>query len=240
MSLRLLKSVIVLFSPVLLHAQVSSVKLVVHVPTPPEGKQVYVSGSFNGWKAADSLYKMKREDLSTYSIVLPVFKNVKYQYKYTLGSWNLVEHSANDTNINNRFFVSTGKKLKVYDTVVKWASGEPAPSPAISAQMARINAMKDSVLAGLQPKLNEMVLLLKDYITNLLQQNPSMETDNRITAEVNKRFADAYGRLNDLFHKIFEGMSAEQKQQILKAVTAPGAEKDFINTLGKAVSEATK
>jgi len=230
----------VLFSPLLLHAQVSSVKLVVHVPTPPEGKLVYVSGSFNSWKAADSLYKMKREDASTYSIVLPVFKDVKYQYKYTLGSWDWVERSANDTNIKNRFFVATRNKAKVRDTVVKWATGKPAPPPAISAQMARINAMKDSVLAGLQPKLNEMVLLLKEYTINLLQENPNAETDNRITAEVNKRFADAYGRLNDLFHKIFAGMTAQQKQQILNAVTAPGAEKDFINTLGKAVNEATK
>ena len=100
--------------------------------------------------------------------------------------------------------------------------------------------MKDSVLAGLQPKLNEMVLLLRDYITNLLQENPNIATDNRITAEVNKRFADAYGRLNDLFHKVFETMSVQQKQQILKAISAPGTEKDFINTLGKAINEATK
>ena len=240
MLLRTFKSVAILILPFLVHAQVSSVKLVVHVPEPPEGKQVYVSGSFNGWKAADSLYKMKREDVSTYSAVVPVFRGVKYQYKYTLGSWDRVERSENDTNISNRFFVSTRKKTKVYDTVIKWATGKPTTAPAVSPQMARINAMKDSVLAGLQPKLNEMVLLLKDYITNLLQENPSTEKDNRITAEVNKRFADAYGSLNDLFHKIFETMSAQQKQQILKAVSAPGAEKDFINTLGAAVNEVTK
>jgi hypothetical protein len=240
MLVRILKSIIALSSPFLLHAQVSSVKLVVHVPAPPEGKQVYVSGSFNGWKAADSLYKMKREDASTYSLVLPVFRDVKYQYKYTLGSWDLVEHSANDSNINNRSFLSGSKKTSVKDTVVKWATGKPAPPPAISAQMERINKMKDSVLAGLQPKLNEMVLLLRDYITNLLQENPNIATDNRITEEVNKRFADAYGRLNDLFHRVFETMSVQQKQQILKAISAPGTEKDFINTLGKAINEATK
>ena len=240
MFLRILKSGMVLFSPLLLHAQVSSVKLVVHVPTPPEGKLVYVSGSFNSWKAADSLYKMKREDASTYSIVLPVFKDVKYQYKYTLGSWDRVEHTLNDTNVNNRSFIATGKKTKVKDTVMRWAAGKSNPPPAVSAQMARINAMKDSVLAGLQPKLNEMLVLLKEYTINLLQENPSIETDNRITAEVNKRFADAYGRLNDLFHKVFEGMTTQQKQQILKAVNAPGADKDFINVLGNAISEATK
>ena len=35
-------------------------------------------------------------------------------------------------------------------------------------------------------------------------------------------------------------MSVQQKQQILKAISAPGTEKDFINTLGKAINEATK
>ena len=95
-------------------------------------------------------------------------------------------------------------------------------------------------MAGLQPKLNEMQLLLREYILNLLQEKPSMETDNRITADINHRFSDLYGRINELFHKVFQEMSFDQKQQIKKALTAPGAEKDFINTLGTAINEATR
>jgi hypothetical protein len=100
--------------------------------------------------------------------------------------------------------------------------------------------MKDSVLNGLQPKLNEMLHLLKEYTINLLQENPSMETDNRITIAVVKHFTDVYGSINGLFHKIFESFTPQQKQKILQALTTPAADKDFINTLGAAVNEAVK
>jgi hypothetical protein len=237
MSLHLTKSIAAVFFPFFLQAQVSSVKLIVQVP-PPQGRPVFVAGQFNGWKAADSVYMMKKENDSTYSLVVPVYKNVKYQYKYTSGGWDRVELAFNDSGISNRSFISTSNKTKIRDTVAKWDT--PKPQQALSPQMIRINAMKDSMMAGLQPKLNELQLLLKEYILNLLQENPSMETDNRITAEINGGFSDLYARINELFHKVFLGMSPDQKQQIKRALTAPGAEKDFINTLGNAISEATK
>lgn len=238
MLLRIAKSIFTLVAPFLVGAQVSSVRLTVHVPAVAEGKNVFVVGSFNGWKAGDSLYKMKKEDTSTYSIVLPVYKNVNYQYKYTTGGWNRVEIALNDSNIKNRSFVSTGNKKKIRDTVVKWAAPKPADQQVTSPQMMRINAMKDSVLKGLQPKLNEMLQLLKEYTFNLLQENPSIETDNRIANDVVDQFKDAYGHINNLFHKVFESLTPEQKQQILKTMSSPEAEKDFINSLGAALNNA--
>ena len=237
MSIYLTRSIAAIFFPFLLQAQVSSVKLIVHVP-PPQGRPVFVAGQFNGWKAADSIYMMKKENDSTYSLVVPVYKHVKYQYKYASGGWDWVELALNDSGIKNRSFICTSNKTKIRDTVAKWDT--PKPQQALSPQMLRINAMKDSLTAGLQPKLNEIQLLLKEYILNLLQEHPSMETDNRITADINHRFSDLYGRINELFHKVFQEMSFDQKQQIKKALTAPGAEKDFINTLGTAINEATR
>jgi hypothetical protein len=237
MPLHLTNSIIAVILPVVLHAQVTSVKLIAHVPS-PQGRPVFVAGQFNGWKAADSIYMMKKENDSTYSLILPVYKNVKYQYKYTSGGWDRVELALSDSGIKNRSFICTSNKAKFRDTVAKWDS--PKPQQALSPQMVRINAMKDSMMAGLQPKLNELQLLLKEYILNLLQENPSMETDNRITADINRRFSDLYSKINGLFHKVFEEMSPDQKQQIKKALAAPGTEKDFINTLGTAINEATK
>lgn len=226
--------------PFLVNAQVSAVRLIVQIPQPNEGRDVYVAGSFNNWKAGDSLYKMKKLDAGTYTIVLPVFKNARYQYKYTLGNWNEVEIAMNDSNISNRRFVCSARKKKISDTVLKWAKPKPVVKADLSPQMIRFNAMKDSVLNGLQPKLNEMLLLLKDYTINLLQENPSVEKDSLITSEVIKHFTDAYGRINGLFHKIFESLTPDQKQKILKAMTAPGADKDFINALGAAVNDAVQ
>lgn len=221
-------------------AQVSSVRLTVYVPALAENKKVFVAGSFNNWKAGDSLYKMPKLDAATYAILLPVFKNAEYKYKYTLGNWNEVEIALNDSNINNRVFVCSTRKKKIVDTVMKWASPKPVAKESVSPQMARFNAMKDSVLNGLQPKLNEMLQLLREYTINLLQENPSIEKDNKITADVTKHFKDAYERINGLFHKIFEGFTPQQKQKILQALTTPAADKDFINTLGAAINEAVK
>ena len=237
MTLRFIKSVIGLFLSFLINAQVASVRITVHVPAFAENKNVYVAGLFNNWKAGDSLYKMKRTDATTYTLVLPAFKNVRYQYKYTLGKWDEVEVALNDSNINNRSFISTSRKKKIIDTVSKWASPRPV---VMKPQMLKIMAMKDSVLNGLQPKLNEMLQLLKEYTVNLLQENPSAETDNRITAGVVKHFSDAYGKINDLFHKIFGSLTSEQKQKILKALDHPNADKDFINTLGAAINDVMK
>jgi hypothetical protein len=92
-------------------SQVSSVQLMVHVPA-VQNKNVYVSGSFNNWKAGDSLYKMKRVDANTYSITLPVFKDVHYQYKYTLGEWSNVEIALNDSNIKTGHLFLQQKRKK--------------------------------------------------------------------------------------------------------------------------------
>lgn len=232
------------FLPVLLiafltNAQISSVRLTVHVPALAENKNVFVAGSFNNWKANDSLYKMKKVDASTYAIELPVFKNVQYKYKYTLGNWNEVEIAMNDSNLSNRLFFSDRKK-KITDTVVKWATPKAAVKSNTSPQMAKYNAMKDSVLKSLQPKLGEMLVLLKEYTINLLQDKANIETDERITSDMVNHFKDAYGRISGLFHKIFKDLTPEQKQNMLKVVTAPGADKDFINTLGTALNESVK
>lgn len=226
--------------PCLGNSQISSVRLTVHVPSLSENKNVYVTGSFNNWKAKDSLYKMKKKDANTYTILLPVFKNVRYQYKYTLGNWNEVEIALNDSNIKNRVFISDARKKKITDTVVKWQPPKAVAQQNINPQMMRITAMKDSVLNGLQPKLNEMLKLLKEYTINLLQEQPNIALDQRITDDVVKHFADAYGRINNLLHKVFGELTLEQKQKILKALNDPKADKDFINILGAAFSEAMK
>lgn len=233
-------SFLLLGIPFLGNGQVSSVRLVVRVPAPVENKNVFIAGSFNNWKAGDSLYRMKKLDATTYAIVLPVFKNAHYKYKYTLGNWNEVEIALNDSNINNRLFICKDRKKKITDTVVKWAIPKTAVKTMVSPQMARFNAMKDSVLNGLQPRLNEMLQLLKEYTINLLQDNPNIDTDSRITSDVVKHFTDTYGSINGLFHQIFGSLTPEQKQKILKAVTAPGNDKDFINVLGAAVNDAVK
>jgi hypothetical protein len=229
-----------LIIPFLVHSQVASVRLTVHIPSLAENKNVYGAGSFNNWKASDSLYRMKKEDATTYSILLPVFRDVRYQYKYTLGKWDEVEVALTDSNIKNRTFISAGRKKKVKDTVMKWAVPKPVAQKNLTPQLLKINAMKDSVLNGLQPKLGEMLQLLKAFTINLLQDKPDTATEQRIVCEVNSHLKDVHVRLNDLFHKIFETLTPEQKQKILTTINTPGPDNDFINKLGAVFNNTMK
>lgn len=222
-----------------LQAQIAAVHLTVHVPPTANTKNVYVAGNFNHWTAADSLYKMHKLDDSTFTTVLPVYKGVKYEYKYTSGGWNNVELKANDSSVKNRQFFASKKKTKINDRVEKW--NQPVTTQqTLSPQIQRMYAMKDSVLTKLQPRLDHMLSLLKQYTFNLLQENPSKEVDQRITDTLVQGFADAYGKINATVQKIFASLSSDQKKEVLKKLNTPQASKDFINTLGAALNDVMK
>jgi hypothetical protein len=227
-------------TPIIIYAQVSSVQLTVHVPSIAENKNVYVTGSFNNWKAKDSLYRMKKKDTATYIIQIPVFKNARYEYKYTLGNWNEVETAMNDSNIKNRTFIATSRKNKIVDTVVKWAIPKTVAKQNMSLQMLKITAMKDSLGKELQPKLGEMLQLLKAFTLNMLQEKPDAATEQKIVADLNNQLKYVHEKLNDLFHKIFETLTPDQKKKILQAINTPNTDKDFINTLGAAFNDVMK
>jgi hypothetical protein len=219
-------------------AQIAAVHLTVQVPPSADTKNVYVAGSFNHWTAADSLYKMKKVNESTYTAVLPVYKGVKYEYKYTRGGWNNVEMQANDSSVKNRQFIASKRKYKVNDRVEKW--NQPATTQPVSLQQMRMNAMKDSLLGKLQPRFDRMLALLKEYTLNQLQEKPDQQVDQRITDTLVHGFADMYGKINATVQKIFASLSLEQKKQVLQKLNDPRAEKDFINVLGAALSDVMK
>ncbi|MBL7741908.1 MAG: glycogen-binding domain-containing protein [Chitinophagaceae bacterium] len=229
---------LILFLPfVNVWAQVAAVSITVHVPHYGTNDQgVFIAGSFNGWQAGDSLYKMNKVDDKTYTIILPLFENRLYQYKYTLGKWDKVEVALNDSDIQNRRFMSMNGK-SIADTVSKWKQPGKAEKPVVSPQMQQINAMKDSTAAKLQTELTGMLDLLKPYIRNLLQENPSKRVNKRINKKAKKKIGKAYDQLAGLFWNVFASIRPEQKQAILKALDSPAANKDFINAFLKAFNE---
>lgn len=220
-----------------LSAQVAAVTVTVHVPEPGDSeKAVFIAGSFNGWQAGDSLYKMSKVDEGVYAITLPLFENKAYKYKYTLGKWDKVEIALNDSDVKNRYFISENGK-SITDTVAKWKQPKVAGKPVISPQMQQINAMKDSTLNKLQGELTGMVDLLKPYVHNLLQDDPSERTNRQINKKAKKKIGKAYDQLAGLFWNVFTSLQPEQKQAIRKALEGPAAGKDFINTLSNAFNE---
>jgi hypothetical protein len=97
--------------------------------------------------------------------------------------------------------------------------------------------MKDSTLNKLQGELTSMVDLLKSYVHNLLQDDPSERTNRQINKKAKKKISKAYDQLADLFWNVFTSLQPEQKQAIRKALEGPAAGKDFINTLSNSFNE---
>ncbi|MDP4261743.1 MAG: glycogen-binding domain-containing protein [Bacteroidota bacterium] len=208
-------------------AQVAAVRFTVQIPHGNnDDKNVYMAGSFNYWHAGDSLFQMNRVSEDVYAITLPLFEGRQYQYKYTLGNWDKVEVASNDSDIQNRFFFSSNGK-DIADTVTKWKQPKIAEKK-VSLQIEKMTAMKDSMLAQLQPKLNSMKQLLQSYIMNLLQEKPSQKVHRHLDKQAIGNIGDAYKKITKLMWDIFASFSLEQKQKILDAVNQPEAKGDFL------------
>ncbi|RUT47485.1 alpha amylase [Paenibacillus anaericanus] len=81
---------------------------------------VYISGSFNSWNAADSDYLMTRNSNGTYSITLQLTAGTNYLYKFTRGSWDSVEANSNGSDTGNRNYTIQGGAETVNASVVRW------------------------------------------------------------------------------------------------------------------------
>jgi hypothetical protein len=88
--------------------------------TTPDGWDVYMGGSFNGWDQAGTL--MTRDGLSA-SVTLTMYEGDQIEYKYTLGSWTYVEKGAACEEIENRtatIWYGIDGTMEINDTVLNW------------------------------------------------------------------------------------------------------------------------
>ncbi len=88
--------------------------------TTPEGDDIYVAGSLNGWNPAGTL--MTRTGLFA-TVTLTRYEGDQIQYKYTRGSWDFVEKGAECEEIDNRtatIVYGTDGTMEIYDIVLNW------------------------------------------------------------------------------------------------------------------------
>ncbi|MBT8272390.1 MAG: DUF4968 domain-containing protein, partial [Bacteroidia bacterium] len=79
---------------------------------------IYISGDFEGWSGGSEAYKLTRKD-NTYSITLDVNNDV-FLYKFTRGSWETVERTAEGDNTENRIYKRSSGEDTVYVKIVNW------------------------------------------------------------------------------------------------------------------------
>lgn len=101
--------------------QADSVTFKVTVPgSTPANAQVYLSGSFNAWNAADPAYLLARGNDGVYSITLNLPAGTAVTYKLTRGSWGTVETTSSGADIANRTLTPAGGAQTVTLTVQRW------------------------------------------------------------------------------------------------------------------------
>jgi hypothetical protein len=218
------------------HAQVAAVKLNVRVPASSDSGNVYVAGSFNYWHAGDSLYKLTKMGEGLYSIILPLFEGRAYEYKYMAGNWERVEMAANASDVANRKLTAMNGK-EITDTVALFRTNGNAGAKLVSAQRQKLNAMKDSTIARLQPELANIQEVLKKSIMNLVQDQPSKKAFRKGNKEAMEHVGKLYKGIADLLWDVFASLTPEQKKVIREAMSKPG-DKDVMNNISKALDKA--
>ncbi len=76
-------------------------------------KDIYIAGSFNNWSPSDENSKLT-DGAITIQATQPV------EYKFTLGSWDLVETTASGADVGNRKYDPASGKDTVLITIMGW------------------------------------------------------------------------------------------------------------------------
>ena len=215
--------------------QTAALKIIVTAPKFDDKTQhIFLAGSFNGWKANDSLYMLQKSGDEKYSIIIPAFNHHQYKYKFTLGSWDKAEADEKNGDIKDRMLYSEDGKT-YYDTIKSWKTNPPKPSPSVFDQ--RVQKKIDSVLKSMQPQLDSLQFLLKEYATNLLSDQPSQAEQKRLDDIGAAKFDKAYRQITQLLWDIFAMFTPEQKQKMKNILDNADKKETFLNNFSKALNE---
>lgn len=85
-----------------------------HVPAyTPAGVSIYVAGTFNGWNPGDPTYRLVQSGTGQYTVDLCDSLRGPIEFKFTLGSWEVVETDSAGRDVNNRSTV-IGNDGRIY------------------------------------------------------------------------------------------------------------------------------
>lgn len=218
-------------------AQTAAVKFEVNIPpgSKSSDKGVYLAGSFNCWNPHDSLYLMKETGPDLYSLAVPLFEGQRYEYKYTLGSWETVETSSEGEQIKNRTMISQNGRI-ITDTVYRWNSPVKAQKGIAGTlnkeQMDILSKLKDEIGNKIEDKMKRAIEVLKKDNENMLSEKPDMTLKKKYHAEIVASLDSTLQIFSDVMWKISEMLTPEQKKEILSEMQAsdnPGMLFDWIS-----------
>jgi glycosidase len=96
----------------------------------PDGDDIYMGGSFNGWDPAGTLMTRPDPNGLLATVTLTFDEGTQIQYKYTRGSWTYVEKGAACEEIDNRsatIVYGSDGTMTLDDTVLNWRNTGACP-----------------------------------------------------------------------------------------------------------------
>jgi predicted alpha/beta superfamily hydrolase len=130
--------------------------------TSPEA-EIYIAGTMNNWNPGSPAYKLEKDSTGVYLITFtPSAGNVKF--KFTRGTWESVEGTAQGTFIPDRVISYNGAAKTVDLTIAGWeGSGNSNPSTA----SPQVSILTDTFyIPQLNRKRKIWLYLPKDYSTS--------------------------------------------------------------------------
>ncbi len=167
----------------------------------PENATVFVTGDFDNWSGGKE-HRLSINDRGLYSITLPKTKT-DIAYKFTLGSWELVETDSLGRNIENRAWHFTDKHDTIFMKIQSWQKPK-SPKKSTAAKnvvileeafpMPQFNKRTRKIMAYLPPDYNESnrrypVVYLHDG-QNIFDEATSFAGEWGVDETLNKLFQE--------------------------------------------------
>lgn len=88
----------------------------------PDNSQIYMAANINQWNPANKNFKFRRDTSETFILTIDSLEvDQELQFKFTLGTWQLVEVDRFGTNVENRI-ISYNQADTVYYNILAWNS----------------------------------------------------------------------------------------------------------------------
>lgn len=136
----------------------------------PQGSNIYLAGSFNGWNPADDNYKFSRNDDGQYILKRPL-SDGNYEYKITRGSWDKVETSKEGGAVGNRN-LQVQENTTVELNVAEWADRFPTVKAKSTASKNVVELDTAFLIPQLKRTRRVTVYLPENYETDTKKRYP--------------------------------------------------------------------
>jgi len=178
--------------PLLGRAQVT-LRVIVPANTPAT-TPIFVAGSFNQWNPGAAEYRLTARTGGQYAITLPPSVRGPIEFKFTLGSWDVVEQDSAGRDVPNRAFTVPSAGTASYAaTVARWRDGSPRPLAATSTT-ASVSVLSDSFVMPQLGRTRRVWLYLPPGYATSQQRYPVLYLqDGQNVFDARTSFAGEWG-----------------------------------------------